>query len=284
MELRFAVPALFALVLVACGSPEHIERDLATHLPRHRPAPSEDESVHRGVHVAEPSTREIARLQYSECEPGEIRECFAPGTGPSTEPGHTVMRCVESETGAMVFSRAACATPLVLSFGDDKVAFTTSAAPFAVGPYAATAWVSAATPWLALDLDGSGCIETQAELFGADAHGRDGFEKLARYDDHHDGAIDARDAVFARLLVWRDKNQDKVCTEDEISRLADGPVRSISLGATALAPRASSYEGAHAPMVWTDDDGRPRTGRVVDVYLAPIGSEAPVARRAAHGE
>lgn len=215
----------------------------------------------------------LPRLR-DECEPHEVRSC---GQGPWPNPSRPlVMRCVKTMAGNYVFSREDCSTPLVLAFDGDAVAFTAPAGDFAIGPAARTEWVTARTPWLALDKDGSGCVEDERELFGpgADPTGsaRSGFDALAALDDDGDGWIDARDAAFARLVVWADRDQDRRCSTGEVTPLA-------ALGVTALAVRASprparelagSYEGETASVVAVTADGAPRRARLVDVYLAPL--------------
>lgn len=141
-------------------------------------------------------------------------------------------------------------TPLVIVFDNAPVTFTQSNAAFRIGEDERTEWVSAATPWLALDRDGSGCIESERELFA-------GFGVLARLDANADGRIDDRDPAFHELVLWADRNQDKKCTPDELTPLGFP----IDLAHTDASPMPFSYEGETASLPT-------RPGRVVDVYLA----------------
>jgi hypothetical protein len=224
-----------------------------------------------GIREKDPTPEDINRLQYSECEPGQTRSCGFSLPSPRTDPNGRgipiMMECRRLPSGAYAFDRAACATPIVVSFDDAPVRFTRAPAAFAVGPFARTEWVSAATPWLALDRDGSGCVEDQRELFGADEAATNGFEKLARLDANHDGRIDAADAAFADLALWYDRDEDKRCAAAEMVSLAGAGVEAIDLAFTT-APRslAGSHEGERAAVVLRGG----KKARAIDVYLAPL--------------
>ena len=111
-------------------------------------------------------------------------------------------------------------------------------------------WTAAGSDdaWLALDRDGDGGVTNGAELFGnftyqphtparADRHG---FLALSEFDraagDHNggqggngDGVIDERDAVFARLLLWRDSNHNGVSEPGELHTLPSLGVAKLDL-------------------------------------------------------
>lgn len=210
-----------------------------------------------------------------DCEPGQRAMCTGQiAVGPHPGP-HTLWRvCRQWSDGMFHYDQAACNTPLVVSFDDAKVSFTQPAGSFTIGSSARTEWVSARTPWLALDADGSGCIDDQRELFGPPTHGgKNGFDKLAALDDNHDGRIDAEDAAYAKLVLWFDRDQDRRCTASEMVKLADAGVVAIDLAYLTPADAAlGSHEGEHAT-IWVrgaDGDGQLRRGRIVDVYLAPL--------------
>jgi len=90
-----------------------------------------------------------------------------------------------------------------------------------------TGWVKADDGMLAIDLNGNGLIDNGGELFGQPA--RDGYEVLETYDTFADGVIDARDAAFARLRIWRDLDQDGITDAGELQTLAQAGIASISL-------------------------------------------------------
>jgi hypothetical protein len=159
-----------------------------------------------------------------------------------------------------------CNTPLVVVFDGGAVPLAPAgAARFAFHPGApvASAWPTAATPWIALDRDGDGAIGAGDELFGdstrladgATAH--DGFAALAALDANHDGVIDARDPAFASLLLWSDRNGDHVSSPDELA-----PLSSI----VVAIPLAN--DGLRSALTWRAPDGTKHTGAVVDLYLS----------------
>jgi hypothetical protein len=68
----------------------------------------------------------------------------------------------------------------------------------------------------------------------ASATPKNGLGALAAYDrpangGNGDGQIDARDAVFSKLLIWVDKNHDGISQPDELFTLAQLGITSISL-------------------------------------------------------
>jgi hypothetical protein len=259
------------LLTVACGARRGAEAIEA----EPEPVPREErEWIPRPHEMGAMAVREIYRGPPPECEMGDVRACFPRGLGPSLNGnGGPFMHCMEMADGSRRFFRGGCDTPLVLSFDDRPVQFIDAEGPFQIGSSAETDWVDARTPWLVLDADGSGCIDDQRELFGGDATTANGFERLARLDDDHNGRIDAADAAYARLALWADRNADRACSPDELVSLASAGVVSIDLAyASAPLPNASggSYEGEQATFQMTGG----KRGRVVDVYLAPTASRS----------
>ncbi|TRO35078.1 HlyJ hemolysin-like protein [Pseudomonas sp. ALS1131] len=99
-----------------------------------------------------------------------------------------------------------------------------------------TGWVSPDDGLLVHDRNGDGRISNGTELFGNHSTlsngqtAENGFQALAEYDDNGDGIIDAQDASYSVLQVWRDLNGNGISDVGELQSLADAGVLSISTG------------------------------------------------------
>ncbi len=185
-------------------------------------------------------------------------------------------------------------SPLVLDLDGDGLELTSVWAGTPVsfdvlgdGNKVRTGWVFGDDALLALDVDGNGRIDSGAELFGensARAAAKDkwafrnfesGFQALAAHDANEDGAVDAKDPVFARLLLWQDGNQNGVSEPGELTQLAQSPVQSLSL-AYAKTGSPGRFEMVAMNEVrlkaeWTAKDGTRRA--LGDVWFAARGAE-----------
>lgn len=95
--------------------------------------------------------------------------------------------------------------------------------------------------WLALDRNGDGRIDDGTELFGMQTPAPglsppigNGFVALGAYDlpmngGNGDGMIDWRDAIYANLLLWTDRDHDGRSTPPELRTLNSVGLREISL-------------------------------------------------------
>jgi len=90
-------------------------------------------------------------------------------------------------------------------------------------------WISKDDGLLALDKNSNGTIDDISELFGN--RNLNGFDDLSSYDDNFDNVIDSSDIIFEQLLVWQDKNEDGISSENELHNLSELGIVSISLDA-----------------------------------------------------
>ena len=117
----------------------------------------------------------------------------------------------------------------------DRMAFDLNAD----GVRTQTAWASPDDGLLAMDRDGNGRIDTGRELFGDSTLLRNGkvaangYAALADLDNIKDGVINAQDAIFDRLRIWRDLNQNGISEASELFTLAQLGISDIKLAKTA---------------------------------------------------
>ncbi|MEK7444802.1 MAG: hypothetical protein AABZ70_08095, partial [candidate division NC10 bacterium] len=166
--------------------------------------------------------------------------------------------------------------PVILDLDGDGVETTAVAA----GPYfdhdgdgfaERTGWVGKDDGLVVWDRDGSGSIDSGRELFGnhtrlADgSEAPDGFAALAVLDADGDGVLDARDAAFAALRIWRDADGDGVSAPAELQTFAEAGVRSIATSRTD-SPLVDAQGNAHRQIgTFTRADGS--QGAAADVWF-----------------
>ncbi|WP_153021665.1 MULTISPECIES: calcium-binding protein [unclassified Rhodanobacter] len=98
----------------------------------------------------------------------------------------------------------------------------------------ASGWVSPDDGLLVYDRNGDQRISNGTELFGSHSvlasgeQAENGFQALAEFDDNGDGVVDAQDASYASLRVWRDLNSNGISDAGELQTLAEAGVASIS--------------------------------------------------------
>lgn len=133
-----------------------------------------------------------------------------------------------------------CGSPIILDVGDHNYRLTSVEDGVAFdlrneGRRVQMAWTRMGVDdaFLAMDRNGNGTIDSGAELFGnftplrSGALAANGFLALAELDDDADGVVDANDAVWARLLLWTDRNHDARSTADELQPIATSSVTSL---------------------------------------------------------
>ena len=98
-----------------------------------------------------------------------------------------------------------------------------------------TGWVDSNDALLVLDRNQNGLIDNGSELFGNNTllasgeKAKNGFEALAEFDENHDGVIDANDAIWSKLQLWQDKNQNGVVDDNELIAIKDSQITGIGI-------------------------------------------------------
>ncbi len=124
-------------------------------------------------------------------------------------------------------------------------------------------WVSADDAFLAIDLNENGEIDSAAELFGS--VDTDGFTQLAVYDSNGDGVIDANDAVWDDLILWRDLDLSGTASEGEFFTMDDYDIVSIDLaGVSEVSYQLAGHDVSHESTVTFSDMS---TSDIVDVWF-----------------
>jgi hypothetical protein len=163
-----------------------------------------------------------------ECDPGDSKECGEDGLAYCELDPRGVPQWGECED----VSGGEESTPLVIQFAGEPLGFdAASTAAFDLGGEClATDWPHDNTPWLAIDLDGSGSIDGGHELFGSATRLPDGtrapngFVALAALDVDHDGAITRADPAYASIVLWTDHDRDRRSTHWEHTSLSSAGI------------------------------------------------------------
>ncbi len=237
----------------------------------------EDEGVQYCWQTGSGSLRWGQCLTDPLCVPGESKSC---GLDPEIF-GDMSAPCVLGAYGEPHLQEGSCDTPLVLSFDGREPAFASpppAARAFDIsgaGACLSPDWPTAATPWLALDRDQSGTIDGGHELFGngtrlgSGRRAEQGFEALSELDSDGDGRITPADASWSELVLWADHDGDRRSSGWELLPLESYGVEAIELDyrrAATCDERGNC--GIERASFTFRDQGRVRSGEVVDVYVA----------------
>ncbi|MEQ6342247.1 MAG: calcium-binding protein [Gammaproteobacteria bacterium] len=158
------------------------------------------------------------------------------------------------------------------------------------GVKTATGWVGADDGLLVWDRNGNGMIDNGAELFGdntlqSTSTAASGFNALRDLNTNGDGRIDAADAQFANLRVWRDLNQDGASQANELFTLGTFGITSLDVGYTSPNTALGNGNSIARQGSFTRADGS--TGTMGDMvlrestlereFVTPVAITAPAA-------
>ena len=180
-------------------------------------------------------------------------------------------QCVQPNTG----------DPLVVDLDGDGVKLAATRVPFDLAGNGDTVLMPALAgkdALLVIDRDGNGQVTDGSELFGNGARCgslpcADGIAALAQHDSNKDGRIDAKDAVWSQLKLWRDANRDGKSDSSELSSPADHGIVAIRLDAK-IAPWSDGKGSSSLRQVaFVRADGT--SGNVHDVWFGVTFDQAP---------
>ncbi|KOF18491.1 hypothetical protein AC244_14110 [Ensifer adhaerens] len=167
---------------------------------------------------------------------------------------------------SLLFNPPSC-EPLVIDLDGDGIELTslgTSGAYFDLdgdGFAERTGWVGPDDGLLVLDENGNGRIDDIDELFGSQTSF--GYQELKLLDSNGDNVINANDAAFGSLQIWKDANGDGLSTSDELRSLTDYGIRSLSLEASASGANLSGNTVLSTSQVTWNDGAITQSAEIV---------------------
>ncbi|WP_177198552.1 hypothetical protein [Novosphingobium sp. CF614] len=121
-----------------------------------------------------------------------------------------------------------------------------------------TGWVSGGDGLLVIDRDGDGSITDVSEIsfLSEKEDAKSAWDGLGVLDNTRDGKVNASDARFGELKVWKDANGNGVTDEGELKSLSNMGITEISLANTAAGEAARLGRNlALSTAIFTCDNG-----------------------------
>ena len=155
----------------------------------------------------------------------------------TTHVAYTAYTTLESGENDLTWDAAI--TPIVIDLNGDGIHTVSRANAggsfdiFGTGAKIQSGWLSSEDGFLAVDKNGNGQIDGIDELFGGVTKGV-GFAQLASFDSNGDGTVDADDARFNDLQIWRDANGNHSTDAGELMSLAQAGLAALKTGYVEL--------------------------------------------------
>jgi hypothetical protein len=173
-------------------------------------------------------------------------------------------------------------SPLLIDVGGNgfKLTSVEEGVPFDIdgdGVREQVSWTArgAENAFLACDRNGNGVIDDGTELFGTatpvfdGGTAANGFEALSYYhvggEFDGDATVSVADPIYARLLLWTDRNHNGASEPDELQTLASASVGAISLTYKSIGRRdrhGNTFRQA-ARLTWVDG----RQSNIYDIWF-----------------
>lgn len=201
---------------------------------------------------------------------------FSSNRGNTKEDGDSSTSYIRTKLKDLFSDARNTVSPLILDLDGDGVETTSLANGVFFdhdgnGFAEQSGWVGKDDGLLVLDRNGNSTIDDGSELFGNNttlANGNkaaNGFAALRELDSNLDGVIDANDAAYANLRVWKDADGDGITDEGELLTLEEAGIARIALNYTNTATTDANGNQHLQTGSFTRSDGS--TATITDVWF-----------------